>query len=68
MSGRATSVMGHPLNAVAWLARELSAPPRKLGIGNIIATGSCTIIPQVLAGQSVAADFGPLGRVDCKFH
>lgn len=66
-SGRASSVMGHPLNAVAWLARELAANGKQLEPNDVVATGSCTTILQVLAGQHLAADFGPLGQVECVF-
>ncbi|MBB3399420.1 MULTISPECIES: hydratase [unclassified Rhizobium] len=66
-SGKATSVMGDPLNAVAWLAAELAAKGRQLEPNDVIATGSCTKILQVWAGQHLAADFGPLGQIECVF-
>lgn len=66
-SGKATSVMGDPLNAVAWLAAELAARGRRLESNDVVATGSCTKILQVLAGQHLAADFGPLGQIECIF-
>ncbi|MCR6502926.1 hydratase [Shinella sp. CPCC 101442] len=68
LTGRSDCVMGHPLNAVAWLARQLSARGHKFGIGDVVATGSCTTILQVLPGQTMVADFGPLGSVECSFH
>lgn len=68
LAGRSASVMDHPLNAIAWLARQLAARGQQLEIGDIVATGSCTTILQVLPGQSMAADFGPLGRIECHFH
>jgi 2-keto-4-pentenoate hydratase len=67
LMGRATSVMGNPLNAVAWLARELQAVGRCLGPNDIVATGSCTTILQVSPRQHLAVDFGPLGQIDCIF-
>lgn len=67
VSGRSASVMGNPLNAVAWLASALSAKGRQLEANDVVATGSCTTILQVSAGQHVAADFGPLGQVECVF-
>ena len=66
-SGNASSVMGHPLHAVAWLACELAANGRQLEPNDVVATGSCTTILHVLAGQHLAADFGPLGQVECVF-
>lgn len=50
-SGKATSVMGDPLNAVAWLAAELAAKGRQLEPNDVVATGSCSKILQVWAGQ-----------------
>lgn len=67
LSARAASVMGNPLNAVDWLARELAAVGRQLQSNDVVATGSCTTILQVAAGQHLAADFGPLGQVECIF-
>jgi len=66
-SGKATSVMGDPLNAVTWLAAELAAKGRQLEPNEIVATGSCTKILQVWPGQHLAADFGPLGQIECIF-
>lgn len=66
-SGTSKSVMGNPLNAVVWLAGQLSANGRQLQANDIVATGSCTTILQVWPGQHLAADFGPLGQVECIF-
>ncbi len=67
VSGKASSIMDDPVNAVVWIARQLAAKGRQLEPNDIVTTGSCTAILQVLAGQHVAADFGPLGQVDCVF-
>lgn len=66
-AGTAASVMGNPLNAVVWLADQLSAGGRQLQANDIVATGSCTTILQVWPGQHLAADFGLLGQVECIF-
>ena len=68
LSGNSSSVMGNPLNAVAWLAAALAANGRQLEPNDVVATGSCTTILQVCAGQHLAADFGPLGQVECIFN
>ncbi len=68
VSGKASSIMNDPVNAVVWLARQLAAKGRRLEPNDVVATGSCTTILQVLPGQHVAADFGPLGQVDCVFR
>lgn len=62
-TGCGGDVMTHPLEAVAWLARELKRRGRELESGDLIATGTCVGILQVMPGQVFAADFGPLGRV-----
>lgn len=66
-SGKATSVVGDPWNAVAWLAAELAAKGRQLEPNDVVATGSYSKILQVWAGQHLAADFGPLGQIECVF-
>lgn len=66
-SGKSGSVMDNPLNAVVWLANELSAHGKQLKSDDVVATGSCTTILQVWAGQHLAADFGPLGQLECVF-
>ncbi|MFK0161050.1 hydratase [Rhizobium sp. NPDC090279] len=68
LSGNSSSIMGNPLNAVAWLAAALAANGRQLEPSDVVATGSCTTILQVCAGQHLAADFGPLGQVECIFN
>ncbi|MFS8112337.1 hydratase [Rhizobium jaguaris] len=66
-SGKSASIMGNPMNAVVWLARQLAANGRQLEPNDVVATGSCTTIHQVSAGQHLAVDFGPLGQVECVF-
>ena len=66
-AGTSASVMGNPLNVVVWLAGQLAANGRQLNANDIVATGSCTTILQVWPGQHLAADFGPLGQVECVF-
>ncbi len=68
LMGKASSVMGNPLSAVAWLARELQAKGRCLEPNDVVATGSCTTILQVLPRQHLAIDFGPLGQIECIFN
>lgn len=63
----ANTVMGHPLNAVVWLANELLKDGIRINPGDIIATGSCTPILQVLPGQRLDVEMGPLGPVACTF-
>lgn len=63
----ASSILGHPLDAVVWLATELGLQGQRLNAGDIVATGSCTPILQVLPGQKLEVDFGPIGEVRASF-
>jgi 2-keto-4-pentenoate hydratase len=66
-SGNGGLVMGHPLDAVAWLANELSRDGRGLNVGDVITTGSCTGLTPVRPGDTAVADFGELGTVQARF-
>ncbi|ACL55245.1 2-keto-4-pentenoate hydratase [Methylobacterium nodulans] len=61
--GRGADILGSPIAAVAWLAGYLAERDLCLNAGDLVATGSCTGLIQVLPGQTVLAEFGPLGRV-----
>jgi 2-keto-4-pentenoate hydratase len=61
-SGRGADVLGHPLEAVAWLTRA-GVP---LAAGALVSTGTCTGLVPLAAGQLAEADFGPLGRVSVR--
>ena len=62
-TGKGSAVLGHPLNVAAWLADELPRFGRQLQAGDYITTGVCTDVFEAAAGQTVTADFGPLGSV-----
>ena len=61
------AVLGHPAQAVAWLANKLAAYDITLRKGEVILSGSLTAAMPVGAGDFVRADFGPLGDVKTKF-
>jgi len=61
------AVLGHPAQAVAWLANKLAAYDITLRKGEVILSGSLTAAMPVGAGDFVRADFGPLGDVKIKF-
>lgn len=65
--GTGANVMGHPFEALAWLANQLSAVGETLRAGDIVTTGTCTGFHPVAPGDSVTADFGTLGRVEVSF-
>jgi 2-keto-4-pentenoate hydratase len=57
------AVLGHPLNALLWLAETLQRHGRGLRRDEIILSGSCTGITKVSPGQTFAgrfADFPPV--------
>jgi 2-keto-4-pentenoate hydratase len=62
-SGTGAMVLGHPLNALLWLAQALHKRGGQLRSGEIIVTGTCTGITKVAPGQVFAgcfADFPPV--------
>jgi 2-keto-4-pentenoate hydratase len=61
------AVLGHPAQAVAWLADKLAAYGISLRKGEVILSGSLTGAIPVAAGDFIRADFGVLGDVKIKF-
>ena len=66
-TGLASAVMGHPANGVCWLARRFAAHGISLQSGDVILSGSFTRPVAARAGDEFLADFGPLGRIGCRF-
>lgn len=66
-TGLAAGVMGHPANGVCWLARRFAAHGIGLNSGDVILSGSFTRPVVARAGDDFLADFGPLGRIGCRF-
>ncbi len=62
-AGSGEKVMGHPLNALLWLANELSSKGEGLSAGDWISTGTCAGIVPIARGQKAVANFGPFGEV-----
>ena len=67
LKGSGAAVLGNPLTVVAWLANELPKFGRKLRRGDRVTTGVTTDIYLAKPGDRLAADFGPLGRVEMSF-
>jgi 2-keto-4-pentenoate hydratase len=65
--GHGKNVLGDPRIALAWLANELRQLGLTLRAGEIVTTGTCHPPLPIAAGDVVAADFGPLGRVSVCF-
>lgn len=66
-SATAAAVLGHPANAVAWLANALAAFGRKLGAGEYVLSGSITSAVRASRGDTFEARFGRFGVVSCSF-
>jgi len=64
--GRGADVMGHPLDALAWLADHLASLGRGLLRGDVVITGSIVTSKTVTAGDHVVFDVEGLGRVELR--
>jgi 2-oxo-hept-3-ene-1,7-dioate hydratase len=65
-SGVAAAVLNHPANGVAWLANRLSAHGVALEAGELILAGSFTRAIPLRDGDTIHADYGPLGSITCR--
>ena len=61
--GSGAAVLGHPLEALAWLANDLSGHGIGLKAGQIVTTGTCCGFHPLKAGDEALADYGELGTV-----
>jgi 2-oxo-hept-3-ene-1,7-dioate hydratase len=66
-TGLASGVMGHPAMGIAWLANKVGPHGVTLDPGHMMLAGSFTRPVWVKAGDTVQADFGPLGNVAVQF-
>jgi 2-keto-4-pentenoate hydratase len=66
--GRATgeAVLGHPANAVAWLANTMHSLGVTLNAGDLIMPGALTAMTPVQAGDTIKATFSSLGSVSVR--
>lgn len=62
-TGTGAAVLGHPADAVAWLAETLPDRGDALRAGDVVTTGSITEPIPVAAGETVVARFSSLGTV-----
>lgn len=62
-TGVGSAVLGHPADAVAWLAEALPDHGDALQTGDVVTTGSITEPIPVSAGETVVARFSSLGTV-----
>lgn len=67
-TGVAAAVLNHPAAGVYWLANKLAQHGGRLEAGEIILAGSFTRPMWVEKGDTVLADYGPLGTISAKFE
>jgi len=66
-TGLAAGVLGHPALGVAWLANKLGALGTALEPGHIVLAGSFTRVVFAQKGDTIHADYGPLGGIAIQF-
>ena len=66
-TGLAGGVMGHPAHGIRWVCKRFA--PHRIGLepGQVILAGSFTRPVIVNAGDTVTADYGPLGTIEVLF-
>jgi len=66
-TGLAGGVMGHPAHGIRWVCKRFA--PHGIGLqpGQLILAGSFTRPVIVKAGDTILADYGPLGTIEVKF-
>jgi 2-oxo-3-hexenedioate decarboxylase/2-keto-4-pentenoate hydratase len=65
--GTGADVLGHPHNALAWLANHLAANDKSLRAGEIVLTGSLVKTVWLNAGDQVVVELEGLGKVEATF-
>lgn len=67
-AGQGRDVMGHPLDALAWLANHLAARGLGLWRGDVVITGSMVTSKFPQAGDLVRFEAGVLGAVELRVN
>ena len=63
----AAEVLGNPINSLAWIANHLGARGLALRAGDVVMTGSVSLVLRPKAGDAVSARFTRLGVVSARF-
>ncbi len=66
-SGQGSDIMGHPLNALAWLANNLNGLGRALKAGEFVLLGSMVECQWLTPGDKVEMKISELGKVTAEF-
>jgi 2-keto-4-pentenoate hydratase len=56
--------MGHPLNSLAWLVKNLAQEGTKLTAGMLVMTGTMMATVWISDVRNVLVDMGPFGKVE----
>ena len=66
-TGLAAGVLGHPAMGVAWLANKIAPHDEQLHAGDVVLAGSFTRPTPAQRGDTLHADYGPLGSISFRF-
>ncbi|MCD6672025.1 MAG: 2-oxo-hepta-3-ene-1,7-dioic acid hydratase [Burkholderiaceae bacterium] len=66
-TGLAAGVLNHPATGVAWLANKIAPFDERLRAGDVVLSGSFTRPTPAVAGDTLHADYGPLGSISFRF-
>ncbi len=66
-TGLAAAVLNHPANGISWIAKRFAPHGIALEPGQVLLSGSFTAPIPVKAGDTIHADYGPLGNISCQF-
>ena len=67
-TGAGAACLGHPAEAVAWLANALGAFGVSLHAGETILSGALGPVTDIQIGDRICAEINGLGRVACHFN
>ncbi|ESU33463.1 hypothetical protein G3A_05970 [Bacillus sp. 17376] len=67
-TGSGAAALGHPAHAIAWLANKLDEFGITLKAGELILPGALSAAIPVQTGDTVSAQFGPVGTVSVTFE
>jgi 2-oxo-hept-3-ene-1,7-dioate hydratase len=67
-TGLAGGVLGHPAKGISWVCKRFAPHGVGLEPGQVILAGSFTRPVPVKAGETIHADFGPLGGIGLSFE
>jgi 2-oxopent-4-enoate/cis-2-oxohex-4-enoate hydratase len=67
-TGSGAATLDHPLNAVAWLANMLGSLGMSLKAGEVILSGSLSIMFPIQSGDNLEMEIEGIGKTTCQFN